>query len=77
MNFVGASDWVLKRLVKLFLKKNLSQIIATELDVQQLAVQIDKGSILLQDCLLDVEFLNSKIVRVLVCILCRSYCSHL
>ena len=60
--FDTASDWVLRRLFKVFLKRNLANFIATEIDVQQLNVQLSKGILELTDCLLDVNYLNAQLV---------------
>lgn len=57
------SDWVFRRMIKLLLKKNLAQVFATEVDVDQLEVQIENGIVEMRDCLLDPSFLNSKLVR--------------
>lgn len=57
------SDWVFRRVIKLFLKKNLAHLFATEVDVEQLEVQIENGVVEMRDCLLDPSFLNSKLVR--------------
>lgn len=63
MASLGAS-WVVKRLTKVFLKRHLSHLLATEVDVQQLEIQLESGSFEISDCLLDSEYLNSKLVRV-------------
>ncbi|KAI8111656.1 hypothetical protein M9435_004156 [Picochlorum sp. BPE23] len=55
------SDWVFRRVIKLFLKKNLAHLFATEVDVEQLEVQIENGVVEMRDCLLDPSFLNSKL----------------
>lgn len=57
------SDWILRRVIKLFLKKNLAHLFAMEVDVEQLGVQIESGVVEMRDCLLDPSFLNSKVVR--------------
>lgn len=59
MNTLGyICDWGLRRLFKLFLKRHLSNLLATEVDVEQLSVQLETGSLELKECLLDVEYLN-------------------
>lgn len=62
--FGSASDWVLRRLLKVILKRNLANFIATEIDVQQLGIQLDKGSLELKECLLDATQLNESLVSV-------------
>lgn len=58
----SASDWLSRRLLKIFLKRNLANLLANEVDVEQLSVQLDKGSVELRDCLLDVDYLNERLV---------------
>lgn len=59
MNTLGyICDWGLRRLFKLFLKRHLSNLLATEVDVEQLNVQLETGSLELKECLLDVKYLN-------------------
>ena len=56
-------DWIFKRVVKVLLKKTLSQVLATELDVDQLGLQLENGVFEMSNCLLDTSFLNSFCVR--------------
>jgi len=61
MASLGAT-WVVKRLTKVLLKRHLSHLLATEVDVQQLEIQLENGCFEIRDCLLDSEYLNSKLV---------------
>lgn len=55
-------DWVLRRLFKILIKKNVGLFLATEVDVAQLGVELDKGAVELRECLLDAAYLNSRLV---------------
>lgn len=46
----------------MLLKRHLSHLLATEVDVQQLEIQLENGCFEIRDCLLDSEYLNSKLV---------------
>lgn len=54
----AASDWVLRRLFKDVIKRHFAQIFSTEIDPQQLDVQLTKGALELRECLLDAAYLN-------------------
>lgn len=58
-----ARDVVLRRVLKLLLKKSLSQLLANEVDLSQLNVQLGSwtsptATLELKDCLLDAEYIN-------------------
>jgi len=53
-------EWVLRRGLKQVLKRNLANLLATEIDTEQLGVQLEKGSLELKDCLLDTDYLNER-----------------
>lgn len=59
----AASDWALRRLLKVVLKKNLKHMLATELDVEQLHVSLGTGVLELTDVLLSPEWLAEQAVR--------------
>ena len=59
----AASDWALRRLLKVVLKKNLKHMLATELDVEQLRVSLGTGVLELTDVLLSPEWLVEQAVR--------------
>lgn len=67
MNAFGTvCDWGLRRLFKLFLKRHLANLLATEVDVEQLRVQLDKGYVELRECYLDTAYLNEILVGMLL-----------
>ena len=59
----AASDWALRRLLKVVLKRNLKHVFATELDVEQLRVSLGTGALELTDVLLSPEWLAQQAVR--------------
>lgn len=58
----GATDWALKRLFKFVLKRNLKHLIATEIDLEQLTVQLGNGVLELKEILLSTDYLNEHLV---------------
>lgn len=58
-----ATDWALRRLLKVLLKRNLKQVLATELDVEQLRVSLGQGSLELTDVLISPDWLAEQAVR--------------
>ena len=42
--WASASDWALRRLLKVLLKRNLKGVLETELDVEQLHVSLGRGA---------------------------------
>lgn len=65
---------LVKRLCKSLLKKKLGDLILGDIDLDQLDVQISKGTFHLSDLALNAEFINWK-VRFLV--YSRSFCRFL
>jgi hypothetical protein len=57
------SNWAARRLARSLLKRYLQQILATDLDFEQISVQLAKGSLELKACLLDTKYLNEQLVR--------------
>ena len=57
-----ATDWALRRLLKVLLKRNLKQVLATELDVEQLRVSLGQGSLELTDVLISPDWLAEQAV---------------
>ena len=53
----SASDWALRRLLKVLLKRNLKHVFATEVDVEQLRVSLGTGALELSDVLISPEWL--------------------
>ncbi|KFM28316.1 Autophagy-related protein 2-like protein A [Auxenochlorella protothecoides] len=57
----AATTWALKRLLKFVLKRNLKQWIATEIDLDQVEVQLGQGSLELREVLLNVDYINQQL----------------
>ncbi|KDD75328.1 hypothetical protein H632_c741p0, partial [Helicosporidium sp. ATCC 50920] len=57
----GATSWALRRLLKFILKRNLKHVIATEIDLEQLNVQLGSGVVELKEILLCTEYLNEQL----------------
>lgn len=55
--WASASDWALRRLLKVLLKRNLKHVLATEIDVEQLRVSLGTGALELSDVLISPEWL--------------------
>lgn len=58
----GATDWALKRVLKFVLKRNLGRFLQTDLDLEQLDVQLGTGTLELKSVLLDCAQLNKHLV---------------
>lgn len=57
------SNWAARRLARSLLRKTrLQQILATDLDFEQISVQLAKGSLELKGFLLDTKYLNEQLV---------------
>lgn len=56
------SRWALRRVCKFFLKKKLGQFILGEIDLDQLDVQLSRGTIQLTDLALNLDFINAKVI---------------
>lgn len=59
---LGATDWALKRFLKFALKKTLGRYLKSELDVNELDVELSSGSLALRNVLLDVDAVNRDMV---------------
>lgn len=59
---LGATDWALKRFLKLVLKKNLGRYLKSELDINELDVELSSGSLSLRNALLNVDTINDTLV---------------
>ncbi|KXZ49627.1 hypothetical protein GPECTOR_20g484 [Gonium pectorale] len=55
---LGTTDWLLKRFLKFVLKRNVGKYLTSEIDVEQLDVKLDTGSLELKNLLLNCEALN-------------------
>lgn len=67
-DFAGAifSRWALKRVCKFLLKKKLGDFILGDIDLDQLEVQITRGTIQLSDLAINVDYINQKVFRSLL-----------
>lgn len=63
------SRWAVKRVCKFVLKKKLGQFLLGDIDIEQLDIQLSQGTIQLHDLALNVDFLNSKVSCVVLCVL--------
>lgn len=59
----GLSDFLLRKAFKFVLKRNLGRYLASELDFNQLDVQLGQGTIELRQLLLDCTELTEQLVR--------------
>lgn len=64
--WASASDWALRRLLKVLLKRNLKGVLETELDVEQLHVSLGTGALELTDVLISRDWLAERAVSGLV-----------
>ncbi len=64
--WASASDWALRRLLKVLLKRNLKGVLETELDVEQLHVSLGTGALELTDVLISRAWLAERAVSGLV-----------
>ncbi len=55
--------WAKKRMFKFLLKRHLGRCLKNDLDIEMLDVQIDKGTLDLQQLLLDTDYINEQLVR--------------
>ena len=60
--FSGLSDFFLRKAFKFALKRNLGKYLASELDLNQLDVQLGQGTIELRQLLLNCNELNEQLV---------------
>lgn len=62
--WASASDWALRRLLKVLLKRNLKGVLETELDVEQLNVSLGTGALELSDVLISRDWLAERAVSL-------------
>jgi autophagy-related protein 2 len=55
------SQWATKRVCKFFMKRLLGRILRSELDLEQLDVQLGSGKIQLKDLALNTDYLNDQL----------------
>ncbi|KAG0472420.1 hypothetical protein HPP92_016966 [Vanilla planifolia] len=55
------SRWAIKRVCKFLLKKKLADFILGDIDLDQLDVQLSRGTIQLSDLALNVDYINQKL----------------
>jgi autophagy-related protein 2 len=55
------SQWATKRVCKFFMKRLLGRILCSELDLEQLDVQLGSGTIQLKDLALNTDYLNDQV----------------
>lgn len=55
------SQWATKRVCKFFMKRLLGRILRSELDLEQLDVQLGSGTIQLKDLALNTDYLNDQL----------------
>lgn len=72
----AATTWALKRLLKFVLKRNLKQWIATEIDLDQVEVQLGQGSLELREVLLNVDYINQQLVSHSLRLISSAACQH-
>uniref|UniRef100_A0A803NKV6 Autophagy-related protein 2 n=1 Tax=Cannabis sativa TaxID=3483 RepID=A0A803NKV6_CANSA len=58
------SRWAVRRVCKFVLKKKLGQFLLGDIDIDQLDVQLTRGTIQLNDLALNVDYLNEKLGAV-------------
>lgn len=73
--FSGLSDFFLKKAFKFALKRNLGKYLASELDPNQLDVQLGQGTIELRQLLLNCNELNEQLVSQLLCSQYQCHCT--
>lgn len=59
----SATDWMLKRVLKSVLKKTVGRYLQSEPDLDQLDVQLSKGTFELRNVLLNCDAVNAQLVR--------------
>ena len=62
--FSGLSDFFLRKAFKFVLKRNLGRYLASELDFNQLDVQLGQGTIKLRQLLLNCTELTDQLVSI-------------
>lgn len=59
-----ATDWALKRVLKFLLGRSLGKYLKTELDLEQLDVQLGTGTLELRNVVLNCANINEQLVRL-------------
>jgi hypothetical protein len=59
---LGTTDWLLKRFLKFVLKRNIGKYLTSEIDLEQLDVKLDTGTLELKNLLLNCDALNKDLV---------------
>jgi hypothetical protein len=60
----GAREWLLKRFLRFFLSRALGRYLNSDLDLHQLEVKLESGSLELKNVRLAASVLNSDLVRM-------------
>lgn len=60
----SAGDWALKRLLKFLLKRNIGRYLESELDLEQLDVELGTGRLELRNVLLACDAINTDLVSL-------------
>lgn len=58
----SAGDWALKKLLKFILKRNIGRYLDSELDLDQLDVELGTGRLELRNVLLACDSINTDLV---------------
>lgn len=61
--FASTTDWALKRFLKFVLKRNIGRYLVSELDLEQLDVELGTGRLEMRAVLLNTDALNRDLVR--------------
>jgi hypothetical protein len=56
------ADWALRRVLKFVLKRSVGRYLQTELDLEQLDVQLGCGAVELRNVLLNCDSINQRLV---------------
>jgi hypothetical protein len=56
------ADWALRRVLKFVLKRSLGRYLQTDLDLEQLDVQLGSGAVELRNALLNCDSINQRLV---------------
>lgn len=57
------TDWLLKRVLKAVLKRNIGRYLSSEIDLGQLDIDLGTGKLELKNVLLNCDVLNADLVR--------------
>lgn len=61
----SAGDWALKKLLKFILKRNIGRYLDSELDLDQLDVELGTGRLELRSVLLACDAINTDLVSTI------------